>query len=46
MIQNPAFGFYLLISDFLVKSHTASKNQQQRSVILQYGYAPKTSLIL
>ena len=35
-----------LISDFLTESLKANKNQQKRSLILQYSFAQKTSLIL
>ena len=37
-------GFFS-ISDFLAESLKANKNYPQRSLILQYGFAQKTSLI-
>ena len=38
-------GFFS-ISDFLAESLKANKNYRQRSLILQYSFAQKTSLIL
>ena len=46
MIQNLIFGVYLLNSDFLVESLKASRNQQERSLILQYSFAQNSSLTL
>ena len=37
---------FFLISGFLAESLKANKNQQKRSLILQYRFAQKTSLIL
>ena len=46
MIQNLVFVVYLLISDSLVESIKANKNWEKRSLILQYSFAQKASLIL
>ena len=46
MIQNLKFGVYLLISYFFAESFKANKNWQKISLILQYSFAKKTSLIL
>ena len=46
MNKNLIFEVYLLISDFLVESLKASKNQQKSSLILQYSFAQKTFLVL
>ena len=46
MIQNLIFGFYLLISDFLLENLKSNKNWQKRSLNLQYSFAQKASLIL
>ena len=41
MIKNFIFGDYLLISNFPVESLKANKNQQKRSLILQYSFTQK-----
>ena len=44
MIRNLTFGDYFLISDFPAESLKANKNQQKRSLVLQYSFAQKPSL--
>ena len=46
MIKSLIFGVYLLTSGFGVESLKASKNYHKRSLILQYNFAQKISLIL
>ena len=46
MIKNLTFGVYLIISDFPVESLKTNKNQQKKSLILQYIFTQETSLIL
>ena len=44
--QQATYGVYHLISDFLAERLKAYKNWQKRSLILQYNFIKKTSLIL
>ena len=37
---------FFLISDFLAESHKASKNYRRSSLILQYSFVKKTSIII
>ena len=46
MIKNLIFRAYLLTSGFGVESLKARKNYHKRSLILQYNFAQKISLIL
>ena len=46
MIKNLTFGGYLLISDFLVEIVKANKINKEMTLILQYSFTHKTSLIL
>ena len=45
-LQQTSSGLLFLISVFLAKSLKANKNQQKISLILQYNFSFKTSLIL
>ena len=45
-MQNLLFGVYLLISDFQAEYLKINKNEQKGSLILQYSFTQKNSLIV